>query len=163
MTIKFVRDSKLKDEKLRKTLIKYFKSYENFEIIKNKIQEQTEMLEKEVSIGKTGVSIEDLSKQIKVYFITKIEGNLSIIEKADNYKNMTVNLIGKILKKLNDSEAYLTTRTRNMNFLRKENGRIISSMKIIKDQVSIYSFFLFFCFFYFFLILFFEVLILICF
>jgi hypothetical protein len=163
LTIKFVRDSKLKDEKLRKTLIKYFKSYENFEIIKNKIQEQTEMLEKEVSIGKTGVSIEDLSKQIKVYFITKIEGNLSIIEKADNYKNMTVNLIGKILKKLNDSEAYLTTRTRNMNFLRKENGRIISSMKIIKDQVSIYSFFLFFCFFYFFLILFFEVLILICF
>lgn len=137
LTLKFVRESKFKDEKLGKTLIKYLKSYEGFEIIKNKIQEQTEMLEKENNAGRLGLSVDDLSKNIKICFLTKVEGNLNLIERAQAYKHLTINVLGKILKKINDNEAYLSTRTRNMIYLRKENGRLINGMKAVKDQVSI--------------------------
>lgn len=140
-----MRESKFKDEKLGKTLIRYLKSYESFEIIKNKLQEQTEMemLEKEKNAGRLGLSVDDLTKQIKICFITKVEGNLNLIERAQAYKNLTTNVLGKILKKINDNEAYLSTRTRNMIFLRKENGRLINGMKVIKDQVSTKFFFIF--------------------
>lgn len=132
--LKFAKNEQFKDETLGKTLINYIKAYDSPEVIKNRLR-QNNLTKKsqEKNDEKLGLSVADLNKQMKLMFLTKIEGPL--IERAKNYHQMTSSILLKIVKKIKDSEAFLSSRSRTMMTIRKENGQILEKLKTIKGLV----------------------------
>lgn len=132
--LKFAKNEQFKDETLGKTLINYIKAYDSPEVIKNRLR-QNNLTKKsqEKNDEKLGLSVADLNKQIKLMFLTKIEGPL--IERARNHHQMTSGILLKIIKKIKDSEAFLSSRSRTMMTIRKENGQILEKIKTIKGLV----------------------------
>ena len=132
--LKFAKNEQFKDETLGKTLINYIKAYDSPEVIKNRLR-QNNLTKKsqEKNDEKLGLSVADLNKQMKLMFLTKIEGPL--IERAKNYHQMTSSILLKIMKKIKDSEAFLSSRSRTMMTIRKENGQILEKLKTIKGLI----------------------------
>jgi len=132
--LKDARNEQFKDETLGKTLINYIKGYESPELIKNRLKERERMKKSsEKGDEKLGLSVADLTKQIKLMFLNKSEGPL--IERAKTYKLLTSGVIIKILKKIKDSEAFLYSRCLTMSTLRKENGYILEKLRRIRGLV----------------------------
>ena len=130
--LKYARNEQFKDETLGKTLINYLKAYDSPEVIKNRLRQNKQSLKsQEKNEEKLGLSVSDLNKQIKLMFVTKIEG--ALIERAKGQTQMTTNIMVKIVKKIKDSEAFLCSRSLTMITIRKENGSILEKLKSIKE------------------------------
>lgn len=132
--LKFAKNEQFKDETLGKTLINYIKAYESPELIRNRIRERDQVQKaQETGDEKLGLSVADLSKQMKLMFLNIIEGPL--IDRAKGYKQMSCSLMLKIMKKIKDSEAFLYSRSLTMITVRKENGKILEKLKSIKEII----------------------------